>query len=154
MLRTSGTGRCAGFTLLELMVVMAILVMIATLFPVALDRTLPSRRVSAGCEQLVSTIHEAEGSSLLSGKTITLALQDHELLTRDASTGISLGRALPFAAATRIRLTDQQGRPLSRLLLYPDGSAQAGRFELEDDSHQGAVAISPLTGRVSIIPGR
>lgn len=151
MPRISGAGRCAGFTLLELMVVIAILVMIATLFPMALDRALPGRRVSAGCEQLVSTIHEAEGSSLVSGKPLTLALQDHQLTTRDPSTGVSLGHALPFAAATHIHLTDQAGRPLSGLMLYPDGSAQAGRFELEDGGHRAAVAISPLTGRVSIM---
>jgi len=133
-------------------VVIAILVMIAALFPVALDRTLPGRRVSAGCEQLVSTIHEAEGASIVSGRPITLALQDHQLTARDAATGVRLGRALSFAVATHIQLIDQESRPLSRLMLYPDGSAQAGRIELEDGGHRGAVAISPLTGRVFIVP--
>ena len=38
MRRTLATGSGRGFTLLELMIVMAILVMVATLFPFTLNR--------------------------------------------------------------------------------------------------------------------
>ncbi len=149
MPQTWVTGRQQGFTLLELMVVMAILVLIAVLFPVALDHALPSHRVRATTEQLMARVHEAQNSSLFSGKAVSLSLVGHRLLTQDPSTRASLGHPLPLPNSTQVRLVDLEGRPLSGLIVYPDGSAQAARFEVEDNGHRGTVRVAAVTGRVT-----
>ena len=150
----SVTGSERGFTLLELMVVIAILVMIATVFPMALDRALPGHRVSTTAEQLVSLIREAQDSSLFYGRPVALTLQSHGLVTEDASTLAPLRRAVLFPTSTDVRLADLEGRPVPAFVVYPDGSAQAVRFEVEDSGHRGTVMVSAVTGRVSIASGQ
>lgn len=147
----SGIGRQHGFTLLELMVVMAILVLVAMLFPVALDRALPGRRASTTAERLASTVREAQGSSLLSGRPIVLTVRGHGLVTQDEATSAPIGRALTFPASTGIALTDLEGRAVPALVVYPDGSAQAVRFDVDDGGHRRAVLVSAVSGRVSLV---
>jgi type II secretion system protein H len=149
----SVTGREEGFTLLELMVVMTILVMVAALFPFALDHALPGRRVSTTAERLVSVVREAQGSSLLSGRPVAVRLLGHGLVTQDAATTTMIGRPLAFPRSTAVTLSDLEGRTVPALVVYPDGSAQAVRFELEDGGHRGAVLVSAMTGRVAVAAG-
>jgi general secretion pathway protein H len=153
MPRTLATGREAGFTLLELMVVMAILVMVATLLPMAFDRALPGRRVDTTAERVVSMVREARGSSMLSGRPIRLQLQEHDLVARDAATSAAIGKPVSFPSSTAVSLMDLDGRVVPALVVYPDGSAQAVRFNVEDSGHQQAVLISALTGRASLASG-
>jgi general secretion pathway protein H len=154
MPRTLATGRDAGFTLLELMVVMAILVMVATLLPMALDRALPGHRVATTAERVVSMVREARGSSMLSGKPIRLAVQEHDLVAQDATTSATIGRPLNFPSSTTVSLTDLDGRAAAALVVYPDGSAQAVRFNVEDGGRRKAVLVSALTGRASLASGQ
>jgi len=58
--RTSETGSPRGFTLLELLVVLAILVMAAALFPLALNRALPARRVTTTADHLIAAVRNAQ----------------------------------------------------------------------------------------------
>ena len=150
MPRTLATGKEAGFTLLELMVVMAILVLMATLLPMVLDRALPGRRVDTTAERVVSMVREARGSSMLSGKPVKLTLQEHDLVAQDVSTLATLGHPLTFSSSTTVSLLDLDGRPAPALVVYPDGSAQAVRFNVEDSGHQKGVLVSALTGRASL----
>jgi type II secretion system protein H len=154
MPRTSGTGKAQGFTLLELMVVMAILVMVATLFPFALDRAMPSRRVSTTAETIASMVHEAEAASALSGKAVALRLRAHALVAQDAATAATVGRAVAFPSTTDVRFTNTEGQAVSAVILYPDGSAQSAEFDIEDNGHRGTVRLSGLTGRTLIAAGR
>lgn len=154
MPRTLATGRQAGFTLLELMVVMAILVMVATLLPMALDRALPARRVATAAERVVSMVREVRGASMLSGRPVRLAMLDHVLLAQDAATAAAVGRPMSLPSSTTVSLTDLDGRAATALVVYPDGSAQAVRFDVADGGHQKTVLVSALTGRASLVPGR
>jgi general secretion pathway protein H len=152
MPRMSATGREAGFTLIELMVVVAILLLAAALLPMALDRALPGHRVATTAQQVVSMVREARGSSMLSGRPIKLTLQEHDLVTQDAATSASIGRPVSFPSSTTISLTDSDGRSAAALLVYPDGSAQPMRFDVEDEGHRKAVLVSALTGKADLAP--
>jgi prepilin-type N-terminal cleavage/methylation domain-containing protein len=135
-----------GFTLIELLVVIAILVMLAAAFPVALDRTLPGRRVAVTAQNLVSAVRDAESRSLLRGKPVTLEMSGSGL--------ISGGKvAITFPASTRVALVDADGRALKSIVAYPDGSASAARFEVSERKHARVVVISSNTGRVSLEAG-
>lgn len=150
MRRTWVTGRESGFTLLELMVVMAILVLVATLLPLALDRALPGHRVATTAERLMSLVREAQGSSVVSGRPVTLQVQGHELVTQDAANSAAIGRPFSFPTSTTVSLKDLEGRAAAALVVYPDGSAQPARFDVEDSGRHRAVIVSAVTGRVSL----
>ena len=147
MPRTWGIGSEEGFTLLELMVVLAILVMVAALFPVALDRALPGRRVSAAAQQLASVVREAQADSVFSGRPVTLRLQEHRLAVEEATAS---ARSAPLPQSVALSMSDQDGRPLTALILYPDGSTQGALLEVDDTNHREVVHVSAVTGRVSV----
>jgi general secretion pathway protein H len=144
MPRTLAIGSQQGFTLLELMVVMAILVMVAALFPVALDRALPGRRVAATTERLISLVHEAQMASVLSGRPVSLTLRPHALTAILADKAPSVA----FPASMTVRMLDAQGRDIPQLLLYPDSSSRGARLQIEDSGRRGALVVSAITGRI------
>jgi general secretion pathway protein H len=146
MSATGNCGRCAvarGFTLIELLVVMAILVMTAAALPLALDRTLPGRRVSVTAQKVVVAMRDAGSQSVAQGRPITLEFRDRALVS-------DFGVTVSFPAATRVVLTDADGRPLQRINVYPDGSADSARFEVRERTHVRVVAVSGHTGRVTL----
>ncbi len=142
-----------GFTLLELLVVIAILVMVTALFPVALDRALPSRRVATATQRLIALVHEAQMWSLASGDHVTLTLSANELSAAlpEGSSSRTRDHSLILSQSTHVSLLDTDGRPVSRLLLYPDGSSAGARFVLEDNGRRAAVIVSAITGRSYIL---
>jgi prepilin-type N-terminal cleavage/methylation domain-containing protein len=135
MLATSAIGRQEAFTLIELMVVIAILTVMLAAFPLALRRMLPSRRIATAEQELVAKLHDAASRSAATGEPVRATFDE-------------LAKSL--ALGTRLRLVDPDGGRLSAIILYPDGSATPARFELADGQFHTAVVLSGLTGRVSI----
>ncbi|MGA7538941.1 MAG: prepilin-type N-terminal cleavage/methylation domain-containing protein [Steroidobacteraceae bacterium] len=125
----------SGFTLLELLVVLAIMLMMAAAFPLAFDRALPGRRVTIATEHLVAAIREAQTRSISQGKPIRVRL---------ASLTDSL------SASTHLTFRDSNGRVLSALTLYPDGSATGGQLRVVDGSHRSTVVVSAITGSTRV----
>jgi general secretion pathway protein H len=154
MRRTWVTGSEAGFTLLELMVVMAILVLIATLLPVALDRASPGRRATTTAERLAATIRDAQGWSIRSGRPATVSVRGKELITQDTVTSAMVGHSLSFPHSTNVSLVDSEGRVTGPLVVYPDGSARYMRFNVQDGGYQRTVLVSAVTGRVTLVSER
>ena len=125
----------AGFTLVELMVVLAILLMMGAIFPFVLRRTLPHERVVSGSHRLKAAIHDAQLRSRSTGET--------SLLDVDA-----LSKLLP--EGTHLTLIGSDGTSLTGLTVYPDGSVTAGRIEVSEGVQHLTVVTSALTGRVRI----
>lgn len=125
----------AGFTLLELLVVLAIMVIAITAFPLALDRVLPERRVRAATEHLEAAIRDAEIESI--------ALDEPQHLSVAEVT-------FHFAPSTRLRATSPGGGPLGALVAYPDGSTNGAHFVVSDGSDRSTVVVSQITGRIDV----
>jgi general secretion pathway protein H len=145
--RKSATGSAGGFTLLELLVVLAILVMAAALFPLALNRALPSRRVSTTVDRLMAAVHDAQAESATTGQPVTLTLVDGGLEANTKSSHAIL-RPVRFSASVHVDLKDGNGQAATSLTVFPDGSAQAGQYQVAAGEHLSLVRVSGLTGRV------
>jgi len=125
----------AGFTLVELMVVLAILVMMGAIFPFVLKRTLPHERVVMGSQRLRAAIHDAQMRSQGNGEPSLL----------DADT---LAKLLP--QGTHLRVIGPDGTALTGLTVYPDGSVTAGRVDVAEGVQHQTVVTNALTGRVRV----
>lgn len=159
MRATSATGRGwvrvraaahpGGFTLVELLVVLAILGLLASALPLALNRALPARRVAVAAEEIASAVREAHTLALAQGATVIVRVQDGALVVSAQAAG-SARRPVRAALrpSTSVALTDREGRPLPALVLYPDGSSMGARFAIVDGARRASVSVSELTGRV------
>ena len=125
----------AGFTLVELMVVLAILLMMGAIFPFVLKRTLPHERVVMGSQRLRAAIQDAQIRQYGTGEQSVL----------DAE---ALARLVP--QSTHLTLMAPDGTALTGLTVYPDGSVTASRIDVTEGVQHQTVVTSALTGRVRV----
>ena len=131
-----------GFTLMELMVVIAILVMLTSALPLALDRALPGRRVVATTQKLMSAIRDAQSLSAVLGKPVRLEF---------SASGVSSERiALQFPASTHVVLKDAEGLDLRTVSAYPEGTLTEADIVVSERAHERRLHLSGLTGRITI----
>jgi general secretion pathway protein H len=144
-----------GFTLLELMVVIAIMAALTGLFPLALNRFVPARRVDAAARELVADIRLAQARSVGSGKPVALepAGNGYRVLAASGSGG-DAAVTRDWRASTRLELEAGDGaKGLKSLRLFPDGSSSGARLIIRDGERSRAVVVSELTGRVRVEAG-
>jgi general secretion pathway protein H len=136
-------------TLLELLVVMAMLALLAGLFPLAMQRMLPARRLAAAARALTVDVRNLQSRAAVSGRPLQLILE---------SSGYSL-QQFPTDPATPVRLpnnvhitlkADEYAQPTHALVMYPDGSSSGGEFELRLDRLLTTVTVSAMTGHVHV----
>jgi general secretion pathway protein H len=136
----------SGFTLLELMVVIAIMAALTALFPLALNRFVPARRVDAAARALVADLRLAQARSVASGKPVTVEPTAHGY--RIASVA-----AREWRSSTEIALKSLDGSAgMPALRVFADGSSTGGRFTIRDGERERAVTVSELTGRLRLDP--
>lgn len=145
MAATSATGRARGFTLVELMVVLTILALLAASLPLALNRFVPTRRTVAAADQLLADVRRMQSESASAGAPARLTLTGSGYRLDFGGTRASSEVTLPASTTVRLRARDED-RPLRELVIYPDGTASSGRFEIADSGRRAAVEIGMLTG--------
>lgn len=143
---TSATGSARGFTLVEMMVVLTILALLAASLPLALNRFVPARRTVAAADALLADVRRMQSESASAGAParLTLTASGYRL---DLGARVSREVTLPASTTVRLRARDED-RPLRELVIYPDGTASPGRFEIADSGRRAAVEIGMLTGSV------
>ena len=144
-------GRLAGFTLLELLVVLAIVASLAAMFPLALNRFLPARRVDAAARELLADIRLAQARSVAMDAIVVLALTPtgYEVRDLDPKGAVVQNRSLRQSTKVGLRFVDGL-RELPALRVYPDGSSSGGRFVIVDGDRRRELTVSELTGRVRL----
>jgi general secretion pathway protein H len=143
---TWATGSRRGFTLVELMVVLAVAALLATSIPLALNRLMPARRTIAAADRLIADVQRLQSEAASSGAVARMRMNGtgYEL---DIPGQRALATVtLPGSMTLRLRAREED-RPLRELVVYPDGTASPGRFEFADSGRQAVVEIGMLTGR-------
>jgi general secretion pathway protein H len=142
--------RIAGFTLLELLVVLAIIASLTAAFPLALNTFVPARRVDAAARELLADIRLAQARSVTTDAAVVLMPLAHGYELRDLGSAQAI-RSRSWRESTAVLLRAVDGsRGLSELRLYPDGSSSGGQFLIKDGVRERSVTVSELTGRVRL----
>jgi Tfp pilus assembly protein FimT len=132
------------------MVVLAIAILLAAALPLALQRVLPARRVTAATDRMLADIRWSQAQAIASGRAAHIETADHGYAIR---IGSRTERHVQLAASTSLHV--QSGSPATAnvvLTLYPDGTSGGGRFELADSGRLTHIEVSLLTGRVRRLP--
>ncbi len=141
--RPCATGNQAGFTLVELLVVLAIIALLIAAAPILMQSALPGARSLAAARALAQELRQTRGQAIAGGNATAIrfdAAQQIYLLEpgdRPRALPRTIRFSLPAQAATQIGF-------------YPDGSSSGGTVFVGDGALRHRVSIDWLTGRIAV----
>jgi general secretion pathway protein H len=145
-----GGAREAGFTLLELTVVVAILALAAAVVAPSLNRARPGLAVLAAAHELAASLRAARAAARAANveRVVTLDLDGR----RYWAEGVVGPRAIAANVAVRLAVPEGEriGNASGRVRFFPDGSASGARVEIDDGRSAASVLVDWLSGDVRI----
>ncbi|WP_198243494.1 GspH/FimT family pseudopilin [methane-oxidizing endosymbiont of Gigantopelta aegis] len=139
-----------GFTLLELMIVLFIVVLAVGAISINIANGNPASQIKAAARDMASALRYARGQALISRKRVWVSIN-----LIDNSYRIS-DREKKFILPESIRLTltlaentvkNEEGR----VVFYPDSSSSGGRIELEQGGFYQRIDINWINGNVTVV---
>lgn len=138
-----------GFTLVELLVVMAIAALMMTAVPTLYSAAFPGLEMKSVARRTAATLRLARESAIRQGedKAVVVDLAAHRLQL-DGYRSLTLPKRLSvsFEGATQEMLDEQRGA----VRFFPDGSSTGGRILLSYKGHGYQVGVTWLTGRIEL----
>jgi len=143
----------AGFTFLEIILVVGIIAVAATLVAPAIDSGMRAREVRTAVRGLAGTLRTLHSDAVISGHVQRLVIDPHanelRVVERDAT--VSLGEATQL---TTVRGGERDPSGLIRVNFYPNGSTSGVDVVIDDRETPGdmgfLVRLDPLIGLVTI----
>jgi general secretion pathway protein H len=145
------TARHNGFTLLELLVVLALLAMTYALVPPMFAIGGSTAELKAGARQVAAGLRKARSQAIASRSetTLTLNVESRSFVL----SGDNKPRVLPHQA--ELGVYTAQGEVVdgntAAIRFYPDGSSTGGRVTLAMGERKFHVDVDWLTGQVEIL---
>ena len=138
-----------GFTLVELLVVMAIAAVVMTALPTLFSAAFPGLEMKSAARRTAATLRLARESAIRRGEeTVVLIDLEQHRLTLEGYRALSLPDRLSIQldAAARELIDAQHGT----IRFFPDGSSTGGRLVLAHNGHGYQVGVAWLTGRIEL----
>ena len=151
--RAPRAGR--GFTMVELLVVMAIAALLLTAVPPLISAAFPGVELKAAARRTAAALRLARETAIRTGADAALVVDVQErtfALTGMRTLSLPSQVHVKLNAASREMLDDQRGA----VRFFPDGSSTGGVIVLTRDTANGGagyqVGVNWLTGRVRMAP--
>lgn len=143
-------SRVGGFTLLELVVVLFIVVLGFSVVGINLSSGNEPTEIKAAARDIVSALRYARGQALMSHQETTLAL---DLAENNYTVS---GRDRVYIIPKTIDITvvtaqsELRGEGLGNIRFFADGSSTGGRITLERGNTAWQIDINWLTGQIEL----
>lgn len=142
-------GNNAGFTLVELLVVLAVLALALAVVPPSLTGAIDSARFKSTERDLVSALRYARSRAVNSQQAATVDINvkqgKMQVAGRQRALSIPDDVALTLVTAQREQLSEYEGS----IRFYPDGSSTGGQVRFSRGEQVWSIDVDWLTGRVS-----
>jgi general secretion pathway protein H len=142
-IRLSRTGADGGYTLVELLVVLAVIGLIILSVPTLLTAARPALQAKAAARLMAEDMSAARQAAVLHGVETGIVL--NAAAGRYAMVPGGVVRNLPKGVIMAFRSTDGNA-----ILFYPDGSSTGGIVLVGDAGHQHRIIAHWLSGRISL----
>ncbi len=144
-------SRDRGFTLVELLVVLAIAAVMMTAMPALFSAAFPGIEMKSAARRTAATLRLARESAIRRGTDTQLLLDlESRRLELQGYRGLQLPKRLRVrldAAGSEI-LDDRRGV----IRFFPDGSSTGGRIILAHGDRGYQIGVTWLTGRIQLAP--
>ena len=140
--------RAKGFTLIELIVVMALIALVVLVVPPFFSTQGGSVGLEAAARKLASGLRLARSEAIARDREIALAL---DLGKRRYTIGGEAWQVLPAGIALAVDPAPSDAEREGGIRFFPDGSSSGGGITLSSGSRTYRVAVDWLTGQVSIV---
>ncbi len=147
----SKAHRDAGFSLLELMVALAIMALATTVAGVAFSRSSVGFRFDAAAQELALDLREAQARALRSGRDVALAIDvDKRTYRLQADPAVQL----PEQADLRVvSAGEAMAGSIPAIIFSPEGGSTGGAITMTLDDRSAIITIDWLTGAVTLAEG-
>ena len=142
----------AGFSLLEIMIALAILALSMALVGAAFGRSSVGFRFDSAAQELALNLREAQARALRSGRDVALVIDVDTRLYRlqeDPEVQLPEGIALNVISAGEVMASSR--RPV--ISFAPDGGSTGGAIRLSLEDRSTTISIDWLTGAVTTASG-
>jgi general secretion pathway protein H len=140
----------AGFTLLEMLAVILLIGVAASVTAVSVAQGLSTARVNAASGELAATIRATRAQAVLHRREQVFDIDVDANIFRGFS-----GKQITLPKGMRVSVTsareDQPSTHTGRIRFFPDGSSTGGRITLGEGHREWHVNVSWLTGTVSVV---
>lgn len=140
----------AGFTLIEIIVVMVVVGLMVAVIPPRLNGTLEKMKGKAAMRETISALRQTRNLAISSGKTARLVINiANNTLKIDDQTAKTLSKTIRLGLLTA--RSEQLSEQAGAVRFYPDGSSTGGRIKFAAGKQNYFVEINWLTGKVALI---
>ena len=146
------TARCSGFTLLELLVVLAIAGMILAVTPPLFSAALPGLQMKSSARQLASALRYARSSAVTqqSQTIVTLDVANREFTVTGRAKAYEFPEQFKLKLFTARSELSEDGTK-GNIRFFPDGGSTGGRVTVSYGERSHEIDVDWLTGRVRIL---
>jgi general secretion pathway protein H len=139
-----------GFTLLELIVVLFIVVLGFSVVGINLSSGNDSTELKVAARDIVSALRFARGQALISHQesTVTLDLAENTYTVSDRDKIYPIPKAIDVTIVTA--QNELSGNGLASIRFFADGSSTGGRITLELGKSAWQIDINWLTGQIEL----
>lgn len=133
----SAAGKPAGFTLIEMLVVLAITALVSALAFPALDKAMRGQAFEAAADTLDLGLRQARADAIRTGRPVRFMLgADRHSIVRD--------RAAPIPIPGDVLVT----LPTRGIVFFGDGTSSGGGIAIEGTGRTRKLAVDPGSGAV------
>ena len=153
MISRSDVGRApraaAGFTLIEMIVVLTILGLMMTLFVGNIRTVSPATHARAAAEAISGALRATRSEALMTNRSVAFSL---DLVSRGYQWGQGPPHFLPDDLSLSLLTSQDQlvSEAVGRIRFDPDGGSSGGRVSIAGGNRVWWVGVDWLTGRVSM----
>ena len=146
---TSRSDTAAGFTLIELVIVIAVIGLALSLVSLRSNPVGPATHARAVAQELSGALRAARGEAIATNRAVAFVL---DLSRRSYSWGRSAPKDLPRDVGMALMTTQEQASAAGgQIRFYPDGSSSGGRVTIDVAGSVWWVGVDWISGRVLVV---